>query len=49
MLNIIEDYLNLRNLTYERIDGEITGKKRQSAMDRYICIDVFMHMTKFIY
>lgn len=35
MLNIIEDYLELKHYTYERIDGSITGKKRQSAIDRY--------------
>jgi chromodomain-helicase-DNA-binding protein 6 len=35
MLNIIEDYLNLRYYSYERVDGAVTGKKRQCAIDRY--------------
>lgn len=35
MLDILEDYLNLREMKYERIDGSITGNKRQQAIDRY--------------
>ena len=35
MLDIIEDYFNARGMTYERIDGSITGNKRQQAIDRY--------------
>jgi SNF2 family DNA or RNA helicase len=35
MLDIIEDYLQYRKYSYERVDGAITGKKRQSAIDRY--------------
>lgn len=35
MLDIIEDYLNLRNFKNERIDGSITGLKRQAAIDRF--------------
>jgi len=35
MLNIIEDYLTLREFKHERIDGSITGKKRQMAIDRF--------------
>ncbi len=35
MLNIIEDYLGLREYDHERIDGSITGKKRQMAIDRF--------------
>jgi SNF2 family DNA or RNA helicase len=35
MLDILEDYLNLRDMKFERIDGSITGKKRQQAIDRY--------------
>ena len=35
MLDIIEDYLLLRQFSYERIDGAITGGKRQHAIDRY--------------
>ena len=35
MLDIIEDYLNLRDFKNERIDGSITGMKRQAAIDRF--------------
>ena len=35
MLNILEDYLDLRGYAYERVDGAVTGKKRQSAIDRF--------------
>jgi SNF2 family DNA or RNA helicase len=35
MLDILEDYLNLREMKHERIDGSITGQKRQRAIDRY--------------
>ena len=35
MLDILEDYLVLRGMKHERIDGSITGKKRQMAIDRF--------------
>ena len=35
MLDILEDYLKLRNMKFERIDGCITGHKRQMAIDRF--------------
>jgi SNF2 family DNA or RNA helicase len=35
MLDILEDYLNCRDYKFERIDGSITGNKRQSAIDRF--------------
>jgi chromodomain-helicase-DNA-binding protein 7 len=35
MLDILEDYLNLRELKFERIDGSITGHKRQMSIDRF--------------
>ena len=35
MLDILEDYLNFRSFKLERIDGSITGRKRQMAIDRY--------------
>jgi SNF2 family DNA or RNA helicase len=35
MLDIIEDYLHLRRFKFERIDGSITGMKRQAAIDRF--------------
>ena len=30
MLNILEDYLELRGYTYERVDGAVTGYKQAS-------------------
>ena len=35
MLDILEDYLDLRAFKHERIDGSITGSKRQMAIDRF--------------
>lgn len=35
MLDILEDYLNCRSMKFERIDGSITGNKRQQAIDRF--------------
>jgi chromodomain-helicase-DNA-binding protein 7 len=35
MLDILEDYLNVREMKFERIDGSITGHKRQMAIDRF--------------
>jgi SNF2 family DNA or RNA helicase len=35
LLDILEDYVQHRGYGYERIDGSVTGQKRQSAIDRY--------------
>jgi SNF2 family DNA or RNA helicase len=35
MLDILEDYLKARGVQFERIDGSITGRKRQQAIDRF--------------
>lgn len=35
MLDILEDYLHARSMKFERIDGSITGRKRQQAIDRF--------------
>ena len=35
MLDIIEDYLIMKKMSYDRVDGTVTGKKRQSAIDKY--------------
>lgn len=35
MLNIIEDYLHLSGVNYERIDGGIKGKNRFDAVERF--------------
>ncbi|RYH10749.1 hypothetical protein EON65_39265 [archaeon] len=35
MLDILEDYLHYVGYMYERVDGSVTGKKRQAAIDRY--------------
>lgn len=43
MLDIIEDYLEFRNFKYERVDGTITGGKRQRSIDKFACNeDVFV-------
>ncbi|CAM6096803.1 unnamed protein product [Calypogeia fissa] len=35
MLDLLEDYLNHKGYSYERIDGKIRGPERQAAIDRY--------------
>lgn len=35
MLDLLEDYLTARSMKFERIDGSITGAKRQNAIDRF--------------
>jgi chromodomain-helicase-DNA-binding protein 7 len=35
MLDILEDYFHARSMKFERIDGSITGSKRQQAIDRF--------------
>ena len=35
MLDILEDYLHSRTMKFERIDGSITGRRRQQAIDRF--------------
>ena len=40
MLDVLEDYFNAREFKFERIDGSITGKKRQQAIDRFQAKDV---------
>jgi hypothetical protein len=35
VLDIIEDYLNYRGYTHERIDGRVRGNERQGAIDRF--------------
>lgn len=35
MLDILEDYLDGRGMTFSRIDGSITGLKRQNAIDKF--------------
>lgn len=35
MLDILQDYLAAREMKFERIDGSITGNRRQMAIDRF--------------
>jgi chromodomain-helicase-DNA-binding protein 7 len=35
MLDVLEDYLHAKQLKFERIDGSITGHRRQAAIDRF--------------
>ncbi|XXQ37791.1 SNF2-related domain containing protein [Plasmodiophora brassicae] len=45
MLDIIEDYLNHRSYSYERIDGNIRGSDRQTAIDNFTRTpDIFIFM-----
>jgi SNF2 family DNA or RNA helicase len=50
MLNIIEDYLKHREYLYERIDGDVSGNRRDAAIARYCAKDsdrfVFMLSTR---
>mmetsp|Transcript_46978 Transcript_46978/g.109578 ORF Transcript_46978/g.109578 Transcript_46978/m.109578 type:complete len:2415 (-) Transcript_46978:291-7535(-) len=35
LLDLIEDYVRLRSYAYERLDGSVTGERRQAAIDRF--------------
>merc|ERR1712185_49136 len=35
MLDILEDYARAADFSYERLDGDVTGARRQAAIDRY--------------
>ena len=35
LLDLIEDYVRLREYEYERLDGSVTGEARQAAIDRF--------------
>ena len=35
LLDLLEDYIRLRGYSYERLDGSITGERRQAAIDRF--------------
>ena len=35
MLNIIEEYLKLNNYKYEKLDGSVKAKDRQTSIDRF--------------
>lgn len=35
LLDLLEDYLNTKGYSFERIDGKIRGSERQAAIDRY--------------
>ena len=35
MLNVLEDYLDSHKYEHCRIDGNVTGPKRQAAIDRF--------------
>ena len=48
MLDVLEDYLVAREFTRERIDGSITGKSRQQAIDRFQAPDTEGKESPFI-
>ena len=35
MLNVLEDYLRLKQFPFERIDGSVSQRDRESAINRY--------------
>ena len=49
MLDILSNYVALRNYPSERIDGGVTGRHRQNAIDRYINIHISSINTYKIY
>lgn len=48
MLDILEDFLRERDMTFERIDGSITGNRRQQAIDRFQAPAVEGHIAPFV-
>ena len=49
MLDIIEDFMTMRNYSYERLDGSVNRIDRQNAIDRFNVYDesfVFLLSTK---
>lgn len=48
MLDILEDYFRHRGMKYERIDGSITGAKRQKAIDRFQAEEVESKENPFV-
>lgn len=50
MLHIFEDYLNFKNIKFEKIDGSVKARERQNAIDRFNNPtkkrDVFLLSTK---
>ena len=39
LLDLLENYIRLRGYFYERLDGSITGERRQAAIDRFTSPD----------
>jgi len=35
LLDLLEEFVALRGFSYERLDGSVTGPKRQAAIDRF--------------
>ena len=35
VLDLLEEYLNIKGYPFERIDGNIRGNERQAAIDRF--------------
>jgi len=50
MLNILEEYLKLNDYKYEKLDGTVKSKDRQSSIDRFNSLEknreVFLLSTK---
>jgi SNF2 family DNA or RNA helicase len=41
MLDIIQDYMHLRNFVYERIDGSVRAEERNLAISNFTQDDIF--------
>ena len=50
MLKILEEYLQFHDYKYEKLDGTVKAKDRQSSIDRFNCLEkkreVFLLSTK---
>ena len=50
MLKLIEEYLKIKNYKYEKLDGSVKSKDRQTSIDRFNNLemkrDVFLLSTK---
>jgi SNF2 family DNA or RNA helicase len=44
VLDILQDYLDYRKYSYERLDGSVRGDERYSAVDRFATQDTFVFL-----
>ena len=46
MLDVLEDFLVAREMDFTRIDGGITGRRRQAAIDRFHVDGVVLRLSR---